>query len=215
MTASSREYFAEVAGQWDDLRRGYFSESVREKAIALVHPRAGMLVADVGAGTGFLSEALLNHGLSVIAVDESQEMLEAATRKLGSRAGIEFRAGPAEKIPIENEKVDCVFANMLLHHVDEPRSVMKEIARILKPGGKVAVTDLDEHDSLFLRTEHHDKWMGFKRNTVRSWLEQAGLDEVGVIGLDENCCATSSSGAEAEVSIFAAVATKPIHKTIK
>ena len=211
----SREYFASVADGWDDLREGYFSESVREKAISLSGARRGGLAADVGAGTGFMSEGLIKLGLRVILVDDSPEMLTRAKKKLGPNAGAEFRLGSAEKIPVDSDSVDCVFANMLLHHAESPDLVVREMSRILKPGGKAVVTDLDEHDALFLRTEHHDRWMGFSREGVRAWLGQAGLEYVSVDGLDENCCTTSGSGEKAEFNIFAAVGKKPIHKTIK
>jgi ubiquinone/menaquinone biosynthesis C-methylase UbiE len=209
----SREYFAGVADKWDQLRESYFSDSVREKAISISGAKAGQVAADIGAGTGFMSEGLLRLGVTVIAVDDSAEMLSVARRKLGS--AVDFRLGSAEAIPIEDGKADCVFANMLLHHSGNPRAVIFEMCRILKEGGRVVITDLDEHNALFLRTEHHDRWMGFNRDKVRGWLEQAGMEEVNVTGMNESCCATSSAGENANVSIFAAVATKPTHKLIK
>lgn len=89
------------------------------------------------------------------------------------------------------------------------------MARIARPGGVVLVTDLDEHDSVFLRTEHHDRWMGLGRASVRTWFRLAGLEDINVTGIGENCCATSDSGEVAAVSIFAAVGKKPPHKIIK
>jgi len=210
----SREYFAQVAEEWDELRKSYFSDSVRDKAIEISGAGPGELAADVGAGTGFMSEGLIRSRVRVIAVDDSGQMLSVARRKLSS-TGIEYRVGSAERLPIEDGKVDYVFANMLLHHVESPRTVIREMSRILKEGGKVVMTDLDEHDSVFLRTEQHDKWMGFSRIAVRAWLEEAGFEGASVTSLDESCCATSSAGEKASVGIFVAVATKPAHKIIK
>ena len=67
------------------------------------------------------------------------------------------------------------------------------MTRILKPGGKLVITDLDEHDHEFLRTEQFDRWLGFKREDVRRWYAEAGLVEVGVECTDDNCCSASSS----------------------
>ena len=61
MTTSnpSASYFENVAGQWDDLRKGYFTEAVRDAAIRKAYPHPEMIVADVGAGTGFVAGVLL------------------------------------------------------------------------------------------------------------------------------------------------------------
>jgi ubiquinone/menaquinone biosynthesis C-methylase UbiE len=171
--------------------------------------------ADIGAGTGFMSEGLIDLGLKVMAIDGSLQMLSVAKDKLGSNSVIEFVLGSAEKLPLEGECVDYAFANMMLHHSESPGSAVKEMARITRPGGIVAVTDLDEHDSVFLLTEHHDRWMGFDREAVRNWFQLAGLEEIKVTAIGEDCCATSDSGDFAAVSIFAAVGRKPAHKTIK
>jgi ubiquinone/menaquinone biosynthesis C-methylase UbiE len=210
----SREHFAEIAEDWDRLREGYFSDSVRDKAISISGATGGETAADIGAGTGFMSSGLVAKGVRVIAVDESPEMLQVARRKLGS-GGVDFRLGSAEKIPIGDAEVDVVFANMMLHHVEDPKKVIGEMSRILRDGGRIVLTDLEEHRAVFLKTEHHDRWMGFSRDVVRGWLEDYGFEGVSVSDLGESCCATSNSGEVAAVGIFVAVAKKPIHKIIK
>jgi ubiquinone/menaquinone biosynthesis C-methylase UbiE len=94
---------------------------------------------------------------------------------------------------------------MFLHHVDDPLSSIKEMTRILKPGGKLVITDLDEHNFEFLRTEQHDRWLGFQRDDIRKWFSEAGLKNVIVDCVGENCCSQSECGcASASVSIFVA-----------
>lgn len=73
---SSKIYFKEVANLWDTMRTGFFSEAVREKAYDMAAVKEGQLAADIGAGTGFVTDGLLQMGLKVIAVDQSEEMLE-------------------------------------------------------------------------------------------------------------------------------------------
>ena len=102
--------------------------------------------------------------MKVIAVDESEKMLDELSRRMPV-SGVERRVGSAERIPIEDEAVDYVFANKLLHHVEEPSRAIRETARVLRPGG-VVVTDLDSHEFEFLRTERHDRWKGFERVNV-------------------------------------------------
>lgn len=205
----SKAYFDNVATQWDTMRKGFFSESIREKAFSVVNIEQGKLCADIGAGTGFVTEGIINKGLKVIAVDQSEEMLSQMKQKFKDCDLIDYRRGDAENLPIENNTVDFVFANMYLHHVEDPASAIKEMVRILKPGGKIAITDLDEHNFEFLKTEHFDRWMGFKREDVHNWLLLAELKNVFVDCAGGNCCTTSECGCEdASISIFVATGEK-------
>lgn len=219
---SSREYFAQVAGQWDDLRAGFFPEAVRVKALELAGigngAGAGKTAADLGAGTGFVTQALLGAGLTVFAVDQSAPMLAELRAKFGAEARtgrLCALEGTAEALPLPEASVDYVFANMFLHHVDDPARALAEAARILRPGGRLVVTDLDLHAHGFLLTEHHDRWPGFLRGDVQDWLAAAGLARVCVDCCGERCCATSQAdsccgGERAEISIFAASGRKPV-----
>jgi ubiquinone/menaquinone biosynthesis C-methylase UbiE len=205
----SRQYFDTVAPQWDNLREGFFSEAVRKKAFFVAGLMPGKLAADIGAGSGFVAEGLVKSGIRVIAVDRSEAMLEEMNRKFGAGAAVEYRIGEAESLPLEDRSVDYVFANMCLHHVESPSAAIREMARILKSGGRLVITDLDRHDFDFLRTEHCDRWMGFDRPDVARWLVEAGLTEVNIDCVGESCCAASQSGCgEAAVSIFVASGMK-------
>jgi len=206
---SSKEYFDAIGSGWDSLRESFFPDRVRDKALAAADVREGRLAADLGAGTGFITEGLLARDVRVIAVDQSESMLEGLRRKFPWPERVECLAGEAESLPIADGRVDCCLANMYLHHVERPLVAIREMVRILKPGGRVVVTDLDTHDFKFLREEHHDRWMGFERSDVSMWFQEAGLTSIRVNGLDDDCRATSTAGGNAAVSIFLAVGTRP------
>jgi ubiquinone/menaquinone biosynthesis C-methylase UbiE len=203
---SDKPYFDEVAHKWDKMRESFFSERVREKAISIADVQSNELAADIGAGTGFITEGLIQKGLRVIAVDQSEAMLREMKRKFRImdviyRSGVDYIVCKVENLPIESETVDIVFANMLLHHVENPGVTIKEMVRILKPGGRLVITDLDKHNFEFLKTEHHDRWMGFKREDVKSWFIEAGLNKVRVECVGECCC--SCEDEDVSISIFA------------
>jgi ubiquinone/menaquinone biosynthesis C-methylase UbiE len=131
-------------------------------------------------------------------------------RRKFAGADLDLRLGQAQSLPVADASVDAVFANMYLHHVERPAQAIGEMRRTLKPGGRLVITDLDEHSFEFLRTEQYDRWLGFQRLDVSAWFMQAGLVSVTVEGVGESCCADSSCGSgTATVSIFVACGVNP------
>ena len=205
----STDYFDQVADQWDSLQASFYSEKIRGRALATAAVQSGDIAADIGCGSGFITEGLIRAGLHVIGVDQSEAMLAAMKRKFAAIAEVDYRCGEAEQLPIADSSVDYAFANMYLHHVERPPIAVKEMARILKPGGTLVITDLDNHTSEFLRDEHHDRWLGFDRGDIRQWFREAGLGCVAVDCVGEQCCAQSDSGSQsASVNIFVASGEK-------
>jgi len=207
----SKAYFDQVANQWDNMRKDFFSEAVRDKALFTANVKKGQFAADIGAGSGFISQALIEKGLKVIAIDQSETMLEEMRKKFANYREISYLVGNSDNLPIQDNTVDYSFANMYLHHVESPILAIKEMIRILKPRGTVVITDLDEHNFEFLRTEQYDRWMGFKREDIRKWFEEAGLKNIVVDCVGQNCCAESNCGCgNANISIFIASGEKQI-----
>jgi len=105
---SSKDYFDQVAAQWDQMRAGFFPEAVREKALPVAGVQRGEIAADIGAGSGFITEGLVRRGLQVIAVDQSSANLETGrqARHHGpGRAHVRVLAGrtarPLDGFPAE------------------------------------------------------------------------------------------------------------------
>jgi ubiquinone/menaquinone biosynthesis C-methylase UbiE len=217
MTTASQQYFERVAGQWDSLRAGYFGEAVREAAIRKAFLRPDLAVADVGAGTGFMTAGLAPRVRWVYVLDGSPAMLEVARQNLKDYANLVFQQADALSLPLPEESMDAVFANMVLHHIPDPLAAIREMVRVLRPGGRLIITDMDSHPYAWLKDEMADVWQGFERPQVRKWLQEAGLVNLIVDCTGQSCCAESHNAAmtyanerQARISVFVAVGTRQV-----
>jgi len=180
---SARSFFDAVGPEWDALRKVFDDDLLRARALTrLVEP--GLRVADIGTGTGVLALELAGLGLEVIGVDNSPRMIAAAREKL-ARAGatgarVEFREGDAGALPLADASRDAAFAHMLLHSVDSPAATIREMARIVVPGGVVVAVDFVRHDQEWMRRELGVVWLGFDPDEIRAWFQEAGLDDVRI-----------------------------------
>jgi ubiquinone/menaquinone biosynthesis C-methylase UbiE len=206
--SDTRQYFNDVAAQWDSMRKQFFGDGVRRAAIEAADLGPGALVADVGTGTGFLAEAVIDHGARVIGVDISEGMLEQVSSRLAGRP-FEPRRTDGTELPLAAGEVDAVLANMFLHHAIDPRATIAQMARALKPGGRLVITDADSHEHEWLRTEQHDRWLGFDRADIERWFRDAGLEDVTVGDTQEICSPTSTCGTKASITIFIARGVRP------
>ncbi len=206
---TNQEYFSRVAGQWDEIRAGYFTEHMRDAAIARAGLPPGAAVADVGTGTGFVAAGLAAGAGKVYGFDASAAMLDVARRNLAAFPNVELRETMGDHLPLPDAALDGVFANMYLHHAPEPLEAIREMVRVLKPGGVLCLTDLDTHDHAWQREQMADKWLGFERADLRQWFAKAGLIEVDVDCAEGTCNACGPDGAVKPLSIFVAIGRKP------
>lgn len=207
--SESKQYFAKVAGTWDEMRTGFFTESMRDAAIEKAQLPSGAIVADIGTGTGFVLMGLAQRAARVVGFDESAEMLAIARSNLAGHSHVTLELASGHRLPAENNSFDAVFANMYLHHTPDPVQAIAEMYRILKPGGKLIITDLDTHDEAWMQEAMADRWLGFPREDVAQWYRQAGLAEVDIDCAEGSCDCTAPGGAEIALSIFVAIGRKP------
>ncbi len=204
----SNPYFAAVAEQWDEIRSGYFTEHMRDAAIAKANLPANAVVADVGTGTGFVARGLVERASQVIGFDASPDMLAVARRNLAEFNNVEFREATGNRLPVNDATFDGVFANMYLHHAPDPLATIKEMVRAMKIGGVLCITDLDTHDHEWQREQMADLWLGFERDDIRRWYAEAGLHDIDVDCAEGTCNACGPDGEVQPLSIFVAIGRK-------
>jgi ubiquinone/menaquinone biosynthesis C-methylase UbiE len=204
----SNPYFAQVADQWDKLRAGYFTEEMRDAAIAKANLPASAVVADIGTGTGFVASGLAPFVARVVGFDASPAMLAVARKNLSRFANVELRESPGDQLPVSDGIFDGVFANMYLHHAPDPLRAIREMVRVLKTGGTLCITDLDTHDHAWLSQQIADLWLGFKREDLRKWFAEAGLRKIEVDDAEGTCTPTGPDGKMDPLNIFVAIGIK-------
>ncbi|MDQ6695052.1 MAG: class I SAM-dependent methyltransferase [Chloroflexota bacterium] len=195
-----KAYFDEVAQDWDTMRQAYYGVEVIDKvALAaglaqgtpgsedasdtpqiVTGSRSCRLLIDVGCGTGFLSSGLAGMAERVIGVDESPAMLAVAEQNLRALnlSNVQLRQGSVDDLPLALNSADVVVSNMVLHHAPDPQHMVQEMARVVQPGGRVVISDMDSHTNEWFRVEMADVWLGFTEPQARHYMESAGLVDI-------------------------------------
>lgn len=173
-----RRYFDELAGKFG--RQYVPGRSWKGIAEALLKLMPPLVIADLGAGEGTISQMMAQKAKKVIAIDNSEKMVEFGSelvRKHGI-TNLEYRLGELEEVPIENGSVDLAFLSQALHHARHPERAVAEAWRILKPGGRVAILDLNRHHFEEARELYADLWLGFTELEIEKYLAGAGFQNV-------------------------------------
>jgi ArsR family transcriptional regulator len=180
--ADSRSFFGRVAGEWEEIRASLFGRSFLAAALPALLPR-DWECADFGCGTGDASAVLAPFLRRVVAFDQSDEMLEAARRRLAQFENVEVLAGEAHDAPLEKASVDLAVSSLLLHHAERPEAVLAEMARVLRPGGRALVIDMLPHSRQEYRQSMGHLHQGFDPDWTRSTLEASGFTGISVTAL--------------------------------
>lgn len=175
---TAQAYFDALAGKFG---RHYIPgrswKGLGETLLKLLPP---LVIADLGAGEGTLSQLLAQRAKKVIAVDNSEKMV-AYGAELAERHGfknLEYRLGDLENPPIEAGSVDLVFLSQALHHAQHPAQAIKAAFNLLKPGGRIVILDLMKHQFEKARELYADVWLGFSESELHEMLGKAGFVKV-------------------------------------
>ncbi len=177
-----KESFARHGQPGDDRRQLVPGRSwaAWARALGLLLPELD--VADLGCGEGYLTLESARWARRVIAVDRSREVLDRG-RALASRRkldNITWKLGTLERLPIRDRSVDLALLSQALHHAAEPNRALAEAHRILRPGGRVLLLDLRQHEEAWVRSKLGDRWLGFTDARLKTLLREAGFDHVKV-----------------------------------
>ncbi|MBM4267688.1 MAG: metalloregulator ArsR/SmtB family transcription factor [Deltaproteobacteria bacterium] len=178
----SQAFFSSSAGEWDRLRSEMFGDRFDRTALAALLDES-WTVGDLGCGTGQWAEVLAPFVHRVIAVDSSAAMLKAARQRVSDRDNVELRRGELEALPIDEASLDAATLCLVLHHVPDPPTVLREVARVLVPGGRLLIVDMFRHDRIDYQRQMGHVWLGFERLQLEEWLRDAGFAAPRIVPL--------------------------------
>jgi len=152
---ASRLFFEQVSTQWDDMRSSFYNADIIDALAERGRVSSTSTVVDVGTGTGFIAAGLAGWVAHVIGVDNST----------ATRWDLPMTASTSRS------RTWCCT------NAPDPVEMLAEMARVVRPGGVIAIADEIEHHYEWMRTEQADLWLGFTPRAVRTFFDQARLVE--------------------------------------
>jgi len=196
--AARSDFFDRVAGNWDEIGDHFANGQARQRAAAALLP-PGLVLADLGCGTGYFGRALLGLARRLICVDASPGMLDAARKSLATASAgteVEFRQGDLDELPIATDELDGAVAGMVLHHLERLESALAEIRRVVRPGGTVVVVELAPHRETWMHEVLGDRQLGLAEAEVAAALTRAGFTDLWLASVDDRYSPRASADDE-------------------
>ncbi len=142
---------------------------------ALIELIALGAVLDIASGDGVLAELLARHAKSVTCVDLSEAVVNAGRKRLTGYKNVTFHQADMHQLPFKEQGFDTVFLLHALTYTRTPQAVLKEAARMLKPGGWLVLATLRKHRHEANVAAYDHVNLGFEPGEIKDWLRKAGL----------------------------------------
>jgi len=158
-------FFQRLGARWEELRRDLFGDAFLLPTLLSLLPD-GMVIADLGCGTGEIVAALSAGSERVIGIDREPAMLEIARQRTAHLPNVTLTESGLESLPVDDDSLDAALCMLVLHHVETPAAVFAECARVLRPGGRLVVLDMVAHDHAEYRRTMGHRHLGFDAETL-------------------------------------------------
>jgi tRNA (cmo5U34)-methyltransferase len=180
-TSEVQTRFDRAAAEWDsNPTRVALARAVTEAIRKAVTLRSDMDAMDFGAGTGLVTLGLLPFVRELVAVDASREMLRVLDEKVKALkvSNVHTMLCEIGETLLPAARFDLIVSSMVLHHIADVPEAIEQLRTCLRPGGWIALADLDTEDGSFHPDPAGVFHSGFDRADVCGWLETAGFKHV-------------------------------------
>lgn len=177
--AASQDFFTRMADSFQaqqDLIAGL--PQYRDSLLALLDSLSfadDASALEIGPGDGAFLPELARRFQQVSALDNSPAMLDLARQRCLNEGLENVQLALADALGEDALSADCVVLNMVLHHFAAPAEAIKQLARRVKPGGSLLITELCSHNQSWAREACGDLWLGFEQDDLARWAAAAGL----------------------------------------
>lgn len=178
----ANSFFAGAAPRWQSLRVEHYGCSFTQAALAALVP-ADAAIIDLGCGDGEMAALLGDSARRVVGVDRSLEMLAAATTRTAKQKNVRLLHADLATLPLPEGDFDVALMLLALTYLDEPHAALREMARVLKPGGRAVIVTLLRHDREDFRHEMGQVWPGFETEALAAMVAEPGLEDIHVRAL--------------------------------
>lgn len=176
----TRQFFNAIAEDWDELNREVLGAFDLPDAVCAAVPKGCGMAVDLGCGTGAVLARMLPLARGVIGVDGSARMLEICRRRFTpedlSDERVSLRIGELSHLPLRDQEANFACINLVLHHLSDPLHGLREIRRIMAPGGHLFVADFLRHSDETMRNRYGDRWLGFEEEGLTADLKSVGFN---------------------------------------
>lgn len=182
---SVQKEYSQMAQEYDDKWSFYVNSTIKE-TLKRIEIKAGQSLLDIGCGTGILLESLEKTypDIMLSGIDPTQEMLNVAKNRLSKKVYVE--KGWAEKLPFDSEMFDTIVSCNMFHYIREPTVALEEALRVLKPAGRLIITDwCDDYITcricdLFLRTFNDAHYKMYKKRGLYHLLFSSDFTDIKI-----------------------------------
>ena len=175
--ARARLFYRYLSKVYDEINPFIWNEEMRTEALELFDIEDGDRVLDVGCGTGFATEGLLEHTEDVYGLDQSGHQLEQAYAKFGKHGQVRFHRGDAERLPFRDDTFDALWSSGSIEYWPSPVDALAEFRRVVKPGGPVLVVGPNYPKSTLFRKLADAIMLFYDEDEADRMFREAGYEE--------------------------------------